>query len=681
MAWFRRREGPAGGGVERHSPEPGGDLYSRNWAFIAQETQTRLAQTTLFTAGTGLGSVIAVLAARTGFQRFILADGDRVALSNLNRQAFTRADLGRNKAKATARMIHAIAPNAQVKIVPRYLDSVRAAKQIARADLLINTIDLTSSAFLGVNRVARAQGRPVIFPMNLGWGGVALVFTPESMSLDEFVAGDPQARSAAGAEHEESDAQLATRLITRTLQSLPGGVPPYLQQVLRQYVARTDATWPYDPQLGAAAHITAALSVRAATALACGEPLRVAPDVIWADAYASAQPAPTVASKIASTTVVSLAGDDDTSPVESETEESMSQDAPQDDASLDGLNDNELDEDASESGATAGSSSPPLASARLFRAFENTDRADRQRWERSGSGLVVIVARHDTLEPDEAYALGAYRLEQYTSAGLYEKAIVEQLGLTGDPAMDNLAPQDVHIAVGDSNGRILCYLCMQSTLPEDVAPGQNGKSASDSPLISSPQRPLFPCETEYGSAIYARHPAIGPLPVTRVREVARLVRNQTMTSPWDGVAVHEAILAIFRVLCDPVRDLAAAIGANGPEVRRLLKRLHVPVAYASNAAIVGDNLNGGKSGETLLWSEQSHAEGRFRPMAISITDLLDAKPFFDELERALSAPATEIQPSLAALSRVSNDGALTSRFATASADPSEGGVVWTADVG
>src|SRR5579885_865073 len=54
------------------------DLYLRNWAFIAPELQDRLAHTTLLTAGAGLGSVIAVLAARTGVQRFILADGDVV---------------------------------------------------------------------------------------------------------------------------------------------------------------------------------------------------------------------------------------------------------------------------------------------------------------------------------------------------------------------------------------------------------------------------------------------------------------------------------------------------------------------------------------------------------------------------------------------------------------------------
>ena len=53
-------------------------LFSRNWAFLSAPLQERLAETKLFVAGTGLGGVAAVQAARTGFGRFILADGDRV---------------------------------------------------------------------------------------------------------------------------------------------------------------------------------------------------------------------------------------------------------------------------------------------------------------------------------------------------------------------------------------------------------------------------------------------------------------------------------------------------------------------------------------------------------------------------------------------------------------------------
>lgn len=263
-------------------------LYSRNWAFISASMQKQLAQATIFTAGTGLGSVIATLAARTGFQRFILADGDVVEVSNLNRQVFTRKQLGVNKASAVKKIVGDIVPSASVEVVPRFIDSALAARYIARADVVVNTIDLTNPAFLGVNRVARAQNKPVLFPINLGWGGAVLVFTPDAISLDEFIGGDSHTTlQGALAADGGDEATMATRLVRRILEEVPGGVPLYLSDTLARYSERTNDSWPFDPQLGVATHLTAAMTVRAAVALVTGEPLRVAPDIIWADTYVS----------------------------------------------------------------------------------------------------------------------------------------------------------------------------------------------------------------------------------------------------------------------------------------------------------------------------------------------------------------------------------------------------------
>src|SRR5262244_2613762 len=97
-----------------------GDLFSRNWAFISPELQQRLNETTLFAAGVGLASRICEIACRTGFGRFILADGDRVERSNLNRQAFTSYQVGQNKADATADVLHKIRPDTTVHVLPAF---------------------------------------------------------------------------------------------------------------------------------------------------------------------------------------------------------------------------------------------------------------------------------------------------------------------------------------------------------------------------------------------------------------------------------------------------------------------------------------------------------------------------------------------------------------------------------
>jgi len=245
-------------------------LYSRNWAFIDGELQGRLACSTILTVGSGLGSVIVCLAARTGFQRFILADGDVVEESNLNRQAFIRGQIGVNKASATAALIRSIAPAAEIRVVPEYVGKRGFGPSVEAADLVVNTIDMDSMAFVELNRAARIAGKSVLFPINIGWGGGLLVFSPQAMSLDEFIDKSP-------------GTDVATRVVVGILDRLPQGLPPYLQELLPKYSARTDRSWPYDPQLGIASHVTAALAVRAAVALVAGEPVRTAPDLIWCD--------------------------------------------------------------------------------------------------------------------------------------------------------------------------------------------------------------------------------------------------------------------------------------------------------------------------------------------------------------------------------------------------------------
>jgi molybdopterin/thiamine biosynthesis adenylyltransferase len=272
-------------------------LYSRNWAFISADLQERLANTTLFTAGAGLGSVVAALAARTGVQRFIVADGDVVEESNLNRQAFTRAHLGQSKAEATAAIIKDIQPAAHIEVVTHYLDTADCATLVPRADIILNTIDLDTPAFLELNRIARAAQKPVLFPLNPVWMGTVIVFTADSQTLDEFL----------DTEHltidQVSPKTLTMHLFEQIYAQVRGGMPEHMRTIISDYfdqdAAHSLAAMPdassarYGaPQLGVTAYLTAALTVRALVALVAQEPVRVAPQVITADAFTRVHPLP-----------------------------------------------------------------------------------------------------------------------------------------------------------------------------------------------------------------------------------------------------------------------------------------------------------------------------------------------------------------------------------------------------
>ena len=79
-------------------------MRERNYPYILKEEQAVLMRTTVALAGLGIGSVIAETLVRMGVGRLILVDGDTVELSNLNRQNYTRAQIGSTKVEATARL-------------------------------------------------------------------------------------------------------------------------------------------------------------------------------------------------------------------------------------------------------------------------------------------------------------------------------------------------------------------------------------------------------------------------------------------------------------------------------------------------------------------------------------------------------------------------------------------------
>ena len=72
----------------------------RNAGYIQPATQEKIRNTRLLIAGCGMGSSPAMCAARLGFEKFILVDGDTVDAHNLNRQFYEFADVGKPKVEA-----------------------------------------------------------------------------------------------------------------------------------------------------------------------------------------------------------------------------------------------------------------------------------------------------------------------------------------------------------------------------------------------------------------------------------------------------------------------------------------------------------------------------------------------------------------------------------------------------
>lgn len=242
------------------------ELVQQNWGFLSTEQQETISRTTVLLAGCGLGSNIAILAARTGFCRFILADGDVVEPSNLNRQAFRAEHVGINKAEATSAMVAEVNPAAQVQVVPTYVGAEDAAPLVEQADVVVNMVD-PGPALDALLDAAKEQSKITLFPMNVGFGGVVLAFGPDSPTLGELIGSDV-------------GDDLFVRMVMRLMPCLPSYLWRYAwvaQRIQRDHVP--------PPQLGVAAAMTSSLVTGNMVRVALGSTPPLVPTVMTLDAY------------------------------------------------------------------------------------------------------------------------------------------------------------------------------------------------------------------------------------------------------------------------------------------------------------------------------------------------------------------------------------------------------------
>ena len=115
------------------------DRYNRNRIYVSEEEQEKVRETRILLGGAGIGSIIAECALRFGFENIVIVDGDRVELSNLNRQNYVKSDIGKSKAD-----------------IPFVFDDLCSKRKI-----------------------------PVLHPYNFGWGAFLTIVKPGGYQLTE----------------------------------------------------------------------------------------------------------------------------------------------------------------------------------------------------------------------------------------------------------------------------------------------------------------------------------------------------------------------------------------------------------------------------------------------------------------------------------------------------------------
>jgi molybdopterin/thiamine biosynthesis adenylyltransferase len=123
------------------------ECYERNFPSLSIQEQLRLFDSSVLIAGLGgLGGAQAVLLARVGVGRFLLADGDVFTLSNLNRQCLaTRPTLGENKAQIAAAHLHEINPALRAEAIPNYLKPENLPEYLTQVQVAVDGLDNLNS--------------------------------------------------------------------------------------------------------------------------------------------------------------------------------------------------------------------------------------------------------------------------------------------------------------------------------------------------------------------------------------------------------------------------------------------------------------------------------------------------------------------------------------------------------
>ena len=153
--------------------------YSRHLLLneFGEEAQERLLSSHALVLGAGgLGSPALMYLASSGVGRITVCDGDRVDLTNLQRQVIHRMDsVGRPKAASAAATLAAINPDIRVEPLEERAGPERLAALVRAADIVLDCSDNFPTRH-ALNRACVAARKPLVSGAGIRFDGQVAVF-------------------------------------------------------------------------------------------------------------------------------------------------------------------------------------------------------------------------------------------------------------------------------------------------------------------------------------------------------------------------------------------------------------------------------------------------------------------------------------------------------------------------
>jgi adenylyltransferase/sulfurtransferase len=153
--------------------------YSRHILLpqIGIEGQENIVRARALVVGAGgLGSPAAYYLASAGVGTLVLADGDTVDLTNLQRQILHRTDaVGMSKVASGKRTLGEINPECQIIALAERLSAERLEQEVAQADIVLDCCDNFATRH-AVNRACVKFRKPLVSGAAIRFDGQVVVF-------------------------------------------------------------------------------------------------------------------------------------------------------------------------------------------------------------------------------------------------------------------------------------------------------------------------------------------------------------------------------------------------------------------------------------------------------------------------------------------------------------------------
>jgi molybdopterin/thiamine biosynthesis adenylyltransferase len=153
--------------------------YSRHLLLneFGEEAQERLlAAHALVVGAGGLGSAALIYLASSGMGRITVCDGDRVELTNLQRQIVHRVEsIGKPKASSAAATMAALNPDIRIEALEERASPERLAALVRNADVVLDCSDNFATRH-ALNRACVAARKPLVSGAGIRFDGQVAVF-------------------------------------------------------------------------------------------------------------------------------------------------------------------------------------------------------------------------------------------------------------------------------------------------------------------------------------------------------------------------------------------------------------------------------------------------------------------------------------------------------------------------